>query len=597
MKRTYQWVLLVASAVMAHAAPYIGYVYPAGGQQGTTLQLLVGGSGIFSKNDFGHVTGEGVTIRDITLVPNFPNPSSVQRKWILKWLEDIADGKMERPPMPTKQEYLDEWRENPWWDSLDKLNGLQRNLVLRDLLTKRNKLQTAPSIQQMAIVTVDIAADAPVGLREFRLWNSVSGVSVPRKFYISEMTHQCEPRYVASSRPQPPLPTIKTVPVAVDGQLMPGEVDVYTFKLEKGKDYRFTARARSLLPFIGDAVPGHCQLVLRLLDADKKERAFVDDVYFDPDPILFFTPVLTGEYTLEVRDNLYRGREDFVYEVVLDYGTPRAKDYANPLPNISQVKVEALKQKVLDITQVTCVTGVIAKKNQQDTIFFSGHKGQALVIEAIARRNDSPLDGIIRLYDAEQVKIAEADDAKQTLNIGEYLQQVDPYLSMTLPTDGTYRLVLSDRTQSYGMDYRYWLRIGPPTPAFEAYSAVSFANIPAGSSTQIKFRVDRQEGFTNEVKIVCDDFLLEDNVIGGTNSETNVKFRAKDGRTFKPMPIQIFSEAVINGKTVRKRVTPADEMMQAFAYNHLLPAENFYAMQYRVSSRKSDKPLKKIKKK
>lgn len=597
MKLTLQFVLCATSAVLVNAAPYIGYVYPAGGQQGTTLQLLVGGSGILSKNDFGHLSGEGVTVRDISVVPNFPNPSGVQRKWIMDWLAGIDDGKMEKPPMPTKQEHLDEWRANPWWETLDKLNDLQRNLVLRDLLTRRNSLQSAPSIRQMAIVTVDIAVDAPPGLRELRLWNSVSGVSVPRKFYVSKMPHQCEPRYVAHSRPQPPLPTIETIPVSVDGQLMPGEVDVYRFKLEKNISYRFLARARSLLPFIGDAVPGHCQLVLRLLDSDKKEVAFVDDVYFNPDPILFFKPAVAGEYTLEVRDNLYRGREDFVYEVVLDRGEPALKDYRNPLPNIPTVNYADLKRNSIDGAQPQCVTGVIANKNQHDTLHFKGRKGQALVVEVIARRNDSPLDGILKLYDDANVKIAEADDSKEAINVGEYIQHVDPYLSITLPKDGEYRLVLADRTQGAGADYRYWLRIGPPTPDFAVYSAVSFANIPVGSFSRVKFMVDRKEGFTNEVKIVCDDFYLSENVIGATNTEKSVTFKAKDERTIKPMPVSLFAETVINGKTVRKPVIAADQMMQAFAYNHLLPTENFYAMQYRVSSRKTELSKKSNKKK
>lgn len=599
MKRFYPLTLCVTCAAMLHSAPYIGYVYPAGGQQGTTLQLLVGGSGILAKNDFGHVTGAGVTVRDIIVVPNFPNPSTVQHKWILNWLENIDAGKMERPPMPTKQEYLDEWRENPWWESLDTLNGLQRNIVLRDLLIKRNKLQAAPSIQQMAIVTVDIAADAPAGARELRIWNSASGVSVPRTFYVSKMPHQCEPRYVAPSRPQPPLATIGTIPVAVDGQLMPGEVDVYKFKLEKGKSYRFTARARVLLPFIGDAVPGYCQLVLRLLDADKKERAFVDDVYFDPDPVLFFTPAATGEYALEVRDNLYRGREDFVYEVVLEYGAPALKEYANPFPGLHLIDHEKQGQmKRIESTEHHCVTGVISEKNQQETFLFDGRKGDRVVLEVVARRNGSPLDGILKLYEMKSnLKIAESDDTQEVFHVGAYMQPVDPYLSVTLPADGGYRIVLTDRTQGYGPDYRYWLRVGPPRPDFAVYSAVSFVNIPIGGFSRVKFMVDRKEGFTNEVKIVCDDFNLSDNVVGSTNMVKNVTFKTKDERTIKPTSVSLYAETVINGITVRKPITPTDEMMQAFAYTHLKPTENFYVTQYRVLPRKADMSKKKSNKK
>jgi hypothetical protein len=206
------------------------------------------------------------------------------------------------------------------------------------------------------------------------------------------------------------------------------------------------------------------------------------------------------------------------------------------------------------------------------------------------------VDGIMRLYDAADVKLAEADDHKETINVGEYIQHVDPYLSLTLPKDGEYRLVLADRTQGYGADYCYWLRIGPAMPDFAVYSTVSFVNIPVGGSARVMFVLDRKEGFSNEVTIVSDELIVSDNVIGVTNIEKNVTFKAKDERTFKPKSISLFAEASIQGKTVRKPITPADQMMQAFAYNHLLPAGNFFAMQYRASMRKTD-PSKKTGKK
>jgi hypothetical protein len=156
---------------------------------------------------------------------------------------------------------------------------------------------------------------------------------------------------------------------------------------------------------------------------------------------------------------------------------------------------------------------------------------------------------------------------------------------------------LADRTQGCGDDYRYWLRLGPPRPDFEVYSTVSFVNIPVDSFSRVKLMVDRKEGFTNVVRIVCDDLVLSDNVVGATNIEKSVTFKAKDERTTKPTPIHLFAEAMINGQQVRKPVTPADQMMQAFAYNHLLPANNFYAMQYRYASRKSDSGKKTSKKK
>ena len=38
--------LAIAPAALAQTRPYIGFVYPAGGQQGTTFQVRLGGQGL-----------------------------------------------------------------------------------------------------------------------------------------------------------------------------------------------------------------------------------------------------------------------------------------------------------------------------------------------------------------------------------------------------------------------------------------------------------------------------------------------------------------------------------------------------------------------
>ena len=55
--------ILVAAASSARAqSQYIGYVYPAGGQQGTTFPIRLGGQGLVHASDV-VVTGEGVSVR------------------------------------------------------------------------------------------------------------------------------------------------------------------------------------------------------------------------------------------------------------------------------------------------------------------------------------------------------------------------------------------------------------------------------------------------------------------------------------------------------------------------------------------------------
>src|SRR5579883_2525454 len=55
-------IVLLAPAAHAQPRPYIGYVYPAGGQQGTTFQIRMGGQNMDDVNGV-LVTGTGVTAR------------------------------------------------------------------------------------------------------------------------------------------------------------------------------------------------------------------------------------------------------------------------------------------------------------------------------------------------------------------------------------------------------------------------------------------------------------------------------------------------------------------------------------------------------
>ena len=55
--------ILVAAASSAWAqSQYIGYVYPAGGQQGSTFPIRLGGQGLVNISDV-MVSGEGVSVR------------------------------------------------------------------------------------------------------------------------------------------------------------------------------------------------------------------------------------------------------------------------------------------------------------------------------------------------------------------------------------------------------------------------------------------------------------------------------------------------------------------------------------------------------
>ena len=98
---------------------------------------------------------------------------------------------------------------------------------------------------------------------------------------------------------------------------MPGDIDRFQFRANRGQQLVIETSARSLIPYLADAVPGWFQATLALYDAEGHEVAFADDFRFNPDPVLFYEVPKDGEYELEIRDSIYRGREDFIYRIAV----------------------------------------------------------------------------------------------------------------------------------------------------------------------------------------------------------------------------------------------------------------------------------------
>ena len=110
---------------------------------------------------------------------------------------------------------------------------------------------------------------------------------------------------------------IRFIGATVNGQVGPGGVDRCRFQALKGQHLVVACSARELIPYISDAVPGWFQATVALYDAKGKEVGYADDYRFHPDPVLYYEIPADGEYALEIKDSIYRGREDFVYRITI----------------------------------------------------------------------------------------------------------------------------------------------------------------------------------------------------------------------------------------------------------------------------------------
>ena len=563
-------------------------------QAGTKVRVVVGGQGL-GGDIFGWVSGEGVSIVGIERVPNFTRaPGDGQRVWLEKWLRDLEDGVTAMPTLP-KDETLRNWPRNRWWESLDKLDALSLAMVKRDhFLPRPDPLQAAPAIAERLILTVVTEANAAPGLRQLILYNN-NAASAPQPFFVTKEPHVLEPLYEApprkGKRPPARSPVVVRTPVVLDGQVLPGETDVFRLALNGGDRLTCLLTGRELVPYLGDAVPGFFNPVLRLTDADGRELAFADDYHYLPDPILTCEIEKTGMYLLEVRDNLYRGRDDFVYSVTCLTGdcklpTPQERAFlCRPRPEARGERSEE-----------------IPSRGGSVSFDFEVEKPGRMEFELFARRLGSPLDGVLRLYGPltglfrrEGPLLATWDDVTNGLYVGSVPQaECDPVGSWDFKEPGDYRIAVTDRVGGGGVNYDFTLDIRSPEPDFEIYAVKPSLVVRPwkDAKTRFKVKVVRRNGLDGAIMVQGnEDFqVVEGTVPAGTNEmEVVLQPTRRDWTGMKRTRFVAVAETA-SGKSVRHPVGPGVEVEQAFAYTHVLPTTDFFMFMMPSYARPKDPP-------
>jgi hypothetical protein len=318
-------------AVLAQPRAYIGYVYPAGGQQGTTFPIRLGGQGLDDVNAV-LVTGTGVAARVVDYYRRLNNQelellSEQTRNLRRETMSASARAEMMAAGDPAMMSASS--TNDPAYEASKKEAAME--LIGRIERRTSEYVQTPASaaLASLVMVEVTIAPDAEPGEHEIRLVTPRS-VSNPLAFHVGQVPEVAKKPMVTAIQQvlgkeaqalRKRLPGDDefsiSLPCTVNGQTASGEVNRYRFEARRGQRLVLTTLGRQLVPFIADAVPGWFQPVLILYDAEGKEVAYDDDYRFQPDPTIFYEVPRDGEYVFAIRDSLYRGREDFVYRITI----------------------------------------------------------------------------------------------------------------------------------------------------------------------------------------------------------------------------------------------------------------------------------------
>lgn len=609
MKKILSIVALAVAITAWGEKPDAEYYYPAGIQQGTTSRIIVGGQYLDNVKG-GWITGEGVEIVRVTNMPNPPRAlGKTQGKWLRDWCSEIAvDGIRKHHELPPEavSENTD-WVECDWWTYMEQLDDLELSMIWSDSIRIFPARQYFPAISRVFIVDIKAAEDAPPGRREIILYDS-NDVTVPHAFYVSAAPRYREPNYrmpfVAKKLGgYEKNPTVEP-PCVVDGQVFQGETDVWPIKLKKGQTLVFSVVARELLPFLGDAVPGFFNPVIQLFDPNGNEVACADDFFYLPDPIMTCVVPEDGLYRLEMHDNLYRGRQDFVYmidcaivESEAPVFTPQERAFECYPASTGQEVPKDDGRTVVRAGKLECPGRTVRHYFNVDQPY------SRYTIELFARRQGSPLDAVIKLYGpvgnlplAEAPKLGEWDDSPAKLydvvNVGSDEQPIiktnmlyvgsiiqverDPVGQYTFEKPGRYCVTVSDVSGAGGDDYTYILAISPNEPSFEVYGLSSSYLLNENYEADLKLQVLRLNGFKGPIVLDdTEDVQADSYEIDNIKGRAGLAFRKKDWRGVKC--IQLTASARLpNGNKKTVRITPTDPAEQAFAYSHMLPQHGFY---------------------
>jgi hypothetical protein len=606
---------IVPAARAQQVTPHIGYVYPAGGRQGTAVEVTVGGQ-FLDGVDRVFISGAGVQATVVEHVKPLTPPQLTQMR--------------ERAQELQKKQNKD-------------AATLKEIAEIRQKIATFMRRSANPAIVEIVTVKVTIAADAEPGPRELRL-ATPAGLTDPLVFCVGQLPEFSRKaaktggqagdgrggRFRNEPQATPPEPPMNiTLPATVNGQIMPGEVDRYRFPARKGTKLVVAVSARELLPYLADAVPGWFQATLAIYDAKGKELAFADDYRFHPDPVLHYVIPADGQYMIEIRDSIYRGREDFVYRIALGelpfvtsifplggkvgakttieltgWNLPLTKltmDDKDKGPGVYPFFVrkegrvsnrvpfalDTLPQRLEEepnnspedaqrVALPAIVNGRIDRPGDWDVFRFDGRAGDQIVAEVMARRLGSPLDSLLKLTDASGRQLAFNDDHEDKA-AGLNTHHADSWLSATLPAKGTYYLRLGDAQHKGGGEYAYRLRISPPRPDFELRVVPSSINVRGVASVPITVYALRKDGFSGEISLAIKDapagFTLSGGSVPANQDQARFTLAVPPTPLKEPVDLSMEGRATIKGEEVVRPAVPAEDMMQAFAYRHLVPAQ------------------------
>lgn len=442
--------------------PVASYLYPAGGQRGTTVPIHVGGLYLGQRCEF-HLDGPGVVTS--------PQVKSTPTLWF------------EGPQLPLPESQRQE--DYP-----------------RDM---------AGSVQ--------IAADAPPGLRKGRV-STAEGVAAGLTFVVGELPEITEQEIAGE-----PIPVAVKYPLTINGRIFPRQDrDLWTVDLKGGTTLTVAVDALSFgspLDACLEILDPQGRLIFEKESDGRDPQIRFTATVAGVHTIRISDSQLWGSqahvYRLTVTDGLWvdtafplggRSGHPLKLQATGQRLPPAGGEVTLPegdgpieMPLVSGGNRVTLDRDVLPevlpgagrLTVPVVVNGRIDRPGQIQTWPLRLGKGRGLAFEVRANRLGSRLQAVLVLKDAQGTVVSRAESKPGA---------VDPTLAFTPPVDGDYTLEVSDRFAGRGGDsFGYRVRIAPPEPRLQLRLASEAVNVVRGATAKVRVTVDGPPGVAESLNL------------------------------------------------------------------------------------------------
>jgi hypothetical protein len=513
--------------------PGVAYMFPAGGQRGSTVDFRVGGYYLFAQAEF-EMLGTGVQA-----------PDHITPRLKTDWFEGPVI------PMPASQ-------------------------------AKENYPKDAGGI--LAVDT-----DAPLGFHYWRVSTS-QGITPVMKFMVGDL-----PEIVEHEIDGNPIPVDVQVPLTINGRIFPREdVDVWQFQAVVGRSYTCEVMSARLgLPLDSrleirgpDGLQqaenvdffGNDSCIRFVANQSGVYQVRIHDIKFGglqnyvyrltiTDQILIdrafplggqagttIKPELLGQNipaeTISITLPEYLSGDGILNTAIGSYCHPFVFQHYQAgllrfdISNLSEfIESTEMAQGVLPTPAV--FNGRILKADEVDKWWFSARKGDDFLFDLRAARLGSPLDSIIAIYDKKGKLLKQHDDITNG--------NTDSSLLMSFTEDGDYYVTVADAVGGRrGKKYAYRLVVDVPVkhaPSFGLTMPGNSLTILRDQIVKVKIKAQRRGGFQEAIDLVVEGLpkgiIAEGLKIPKDKSEVELTLKCDDQAIIQRVEIRVTGTTVV----------------------------------------------------